>query len=163
MTTSIARARADLEAGRYWKARDRLNGLIRDRPDRQVIELLATVHHAMHDLPAAGALWFVTGRQDEVAQLSIAAWRERHGNEEARWHSIPSPVRRTARLQHLKALEGAAREVAVERRSGSVSFGHLRTASRWEWVGSMAVGTFMICAIAMVVVGVWTTVEWIWP
>ena len=75
--TAIARARADLVAGRHWKARDRLDGLLSVRQDSEVADLLATVHYEMHDLPAAGALWFVTGRNDEVARESIAAWRQR--------------------------------------------------------------------------------------
>jgi len=45
-------------------------------------------HHDMQDLPAAGALWFVTGRDDDKARNSIVAWRERYGSDRERWRSI---------------------------------------------------------------------------
>ena len=77
-----------------------------------MLELLATVHHDLGDLPAAGALWFVTGRSDEPAQTSIAAWRERHGGPAAQWFSIPSTVReRHGGRPHIVELERAASRV----------------------------------------------------
>jgi hypothetical protein len=72
VTTSIALARADLDEGRAWKARDRLDGLLTTRQDDEVLDLMGEVRFAMGDLPAAGALWFVTGRDDETAaQLTL--------------------------------------------------------------------------------------------
>jgi hypothetical protein len=91
---SLARPRADLAAGRAWKARDRLIGTLTHRQDAELLDLLATVHHTMQDLPAAGALWFATGRSDDVAAPAQATWRERHGNDQDRWRSLPAPVRR---------------------------------------------------------------------
>ncbi|RJS47369.1 DUF6584 family protein [Nocardioides cavernaquae] len=73
MTDALARARADLAAGRPWKARDRLTGLLTVRQDPELLDLLATVHFEMQDLPAAGALWFATGRTDADALEAIAA------------------------------------------------------------------------------------------
>lgn len=93
MTNALVRARADLEAGRAWKARDRLAGLLVDRQDDEVLDLLATVHLRMSDLPSAGALLFVLAREEPEAQEAIEAWRERYGDPEARWRSIPAPVR----------------------------------------------------------------------
>lgn len=94
MTDALTRARADLEAGRAWKARDRLSGLLTDRQDDEVLDLLAQVHREMGNLPEAGALWFVTRRDDELAREALAAWRERFGSDIARMNSIPRPVRR---------------------------------------------------------------------
>lgn len=108
---SIARARADLDAGRPWKARDRLTGLLAHRQDLEVLDLLATVHHDMQDLPAAGALWFVTGRDDDNARNSIAAWRERYGSDQVRWRSIPGPIRREVRARDLRSLQEAATDM----------------------------------------------------
>jgi hypothetical protein len=161
VNTSIARARADLDAGRPWKARDRLNGLLRDRQDAEVLDLLATVHYEMHDLPAAGALWFVIGRDDEIAHDSITAWRQRHGNDEARWHSIPSPVRRSASSRHLSALEGAAKRVAAGRRSRWNEPGEY-IPSWWDRCEPIVFGAFAIWALAMIGVGMWTVFLWIW-
>jgi len=161
VTTSIARARADLAGGRAWKARDRLNGLLADRQDFEVLDLLATVHYEMHDLPAAGALWFVTGRDDEVARASLAAWRERHGNDEARWHSIPGSVRRRARSPHVSSLEGAAKRVARGRRR-PWDPGYAYTETWWERFENIFFGVFVIWALAMIGVGMWTVFQWLW-
>lgn len=111
MSEALDRARADLAAGRVWRARDRLNGLLTHRQDDEVLELLAHVHVEMGDLPAAGALFYVlrrgeagTATPDERA--AIEAWRQRFGNEDARWRSVPAPVRlaRADDLQELRAL-----------------------------------------------------------
>ncbi|MET0999596.1 MAG: DUF6584 family protein [Marmoricola sp.] len=161
MTASIARARADLAAGRAWQARDRLNGLLAHRQDAEVLDLLATVHYEMHDLPAAGALWFVTGRDDEMAHASVAAWRDRHGNDEARWLSIPGPVRRRARSRHLSALEGAAKRVRAGRRPrwNAVSYHH--SERWWERFEPAIFGALAIWALAMMGIGMWTVIQWI--
>ncbi len=60
---AVERARADLAAGRAWKARDRLTGHLADSQDPEALELLGEVHYGMGDLPAAGAAWFGTGRR----------------------------------------------------------------------------------------------------
>ena len=73
MSDGLARATADLAAGRPWSARNRLNGVLAHRQDTEVLDLLATVHYEMQDLPAAGALWYVLGRDDDAAQRSIEA------------------------------------------------------------------------------------------
>ncbi|WP_182377046.1 DUF6584 family protein [Nocardioides sp. WS12] len=104
MTNALVRARADLEAGRAWKARDRLTSVLVTRQDDEVLELLIQVHLQMGDLPKAGALLFVLGREDDVAQEAIAAWRQRFGDGDARWRSIPAPVR-YSRADHLYALQ----------------------------------------------------------
>lgn len=161
MNSSLDRARADLEAGRPWKARDRLNGILGDRQDAEVLDLLAAVHYEMHDLPAAGAIWFVTGRDDHMAQDAIAAWRERHGNDEARWRSIPSPIRSKARSQHLGALEGAAKRASAGRRSRWDAPSPYAE-SRWERVESIAFGAVAVWVLVMIGIGMWTVFWWIW-
>ncbi len=92
MRGAIDRARLDIEDGRLWKARDRLSGGLVHRQDDEFVDLLATVHHRMGDLPAAGALWFVIGRDDGTARAAIAAWQERCGDELDRYFSIPNPL-----------------------------------------------------------------------
>jgi hypothetical protein len=154
---SLARARADLAAGRAWKARDRLTGLLAHRHDLEVLDLLASVHHEMQDLPAAGALWFVTGRDDDKARSSIAAWRERHGSDRARWLSIPGPIRREARAGDLGSLQEAATSEAgrFARPRQTDDF----TEAWWEPIVSIA---FLVWVAAMIVIGMWTVVRWIW-
>lgn len=126
-----------------------------------MLDLLATVYYEMPDLPAAGAIWFTTGRDDRAAQDSIAAWRERHGNDEARWHSIPSPIRSWADSTHLAALKGSAAQIAARRRSGWNALGAF-VESRWDRLVPIAFGAVVFGFLAMVGIGLWTVLHWIW-
>ncbi|GGM67018.1 hypothetical protein GCM10011608_60390 [Micromonospora sonchi] len=161
MSDGLARARADLAAGRPWKARDRLNGVLVHRQDHEVLDLLATVHYEMQDLPAAGALWFVLGRDDEAAQRSISAWLEQHRNDIARWHSVPGPVRRKASTERLEGLRRAAGQAD---KGGTRDIGPVAELStRWEGIviGGCAI-TVLVWLLAMVGIGMWTVFRWIW-
>ncbi|KRB77307.1 hypothetical protein ASE01_11265 [Nocardioides sp. Root190] len=150
MTDALLRARADLEAGRLWQARDRLTGLLTHRQDDEVLSLLADVHLRMGDLPKAGALLAALGREDDQAQLALAAWRQRHGDEDARLRSIPRPVR-DGRPDVVGALAADVGDVG----DGDES---------WGWQGSAAFAgclLVMLALVALVVVGVITVVGWI--
>ena len=50
MTTSIERARADLEAGRAWKARDRLEGALADRQDHELLDPMLAPQRLLYRL-----------------------------------------------------------------------------------------------------------------
>lgn len=165
MTDALARARADLDAGRPWKARDRLTGLLAVRQDPELLDLLAAVHFSMSDLPAAGALWFITGRDDPDALLAVAAWRERFGNDEARWQSLPRVVRSNATDRALRDLRRSARNVQEERSArhraewrqadrqaqpSSVS----ETAIVWALIG------LLISLVALILIGAGTVIGW---
>jgi len=90
----VEQARADIAAGREWRARERLAAHLADRYDPEALELLGEVHHAMRDLPAAGAAWFGTNRRGADVDEAIAAWRERHGDDFPQmWRSLPRLVR----------------------------------------------------------------------
>jgi hypothetical protein len=162
VTDQLARARSDLASGRLWKARDRLHGILIHRQDVEVLDLLATVYHAMQDLPAAGALWFATGRDDDLAHESIAAWRERFGNDVARWQSIPAAIRRRELNANLRQLERDAADMPTEgRRAGRAS--PVPAPSWWEPVvfGGGAI-LFGLWLVTMIVIGMWTVLRWIW-
>ena len=60
--TVVEEARAALEAGVPWRARDLLAAHVIER-DPEALALLAQVHHDMGDLPRAGAIWFAAGRR----------------------------------------------------------------------------------------------------
>lgn len=83
-TAVISRARADLEAGRAWKARDRLQGALANAPhDQAILALLGDIAWAMDDLPAAGAAWWLTDRTGSEVDTAYAALYERAGNNPA--------------------------------------------------------------------------------
>lgn len=135
MSTGVERARADLAAGRAWKARDRLQGVVADCVDADVLDLLATVYSQMGDLPAAGALWFATGREDEATHTCLIAWRERYGGELAQWRSIPRPVRKGCepmRCSPLSVRRGALRTRRVVEDRQTPATGHGGTLSPWR-------------------------------
>lgn len=78
----IDRARADLAAGRAWKARDRLQGARASAPyDQEILGLLGEVAWSMGDLPAAGAAWWLTERTGPDVDAALAALRERAGDD----------------------------------------------------------------------------------
>lgn len=126
------RADADIAAGRLWLARQRLSSYLVERPDTEVIAKLADVHLAMGDLPAAGALLFVLGRDDDAASTALAAWRRQYNGPAAQWRSIPRAVRVSVRTPHLERLRDEA--VAETRRRGDRSIAHAAPMSVGERV-----------------------------
>lgn len=79
---ALARARADLDAGRLWKARDRLRGAFAAKPsDQEVLFLLGEVLFAMGDLPEAGRYWTMTAHSGDEFDAAYAALLERHGSD----------------------------------------------------------------------------------
>lgn len=84
MSDVIARARADLDRGEPWRARDRLTAAFKADPSRaDVADLLGDVHATMGDLPAAGRWWMLTEDDDERHEAARRAFAERHGRRGA--------------------------------------------------------------------------------
>ncbi|MGG5260989.1 DUF6584 family protein [Phycicoccus avicenniae] len=160
MTGAVDRARADLEAGRPWMARDRLTSALQVRQDDEILDLLAEVHVRMHDLPAAGALWFATGRSDEAARDAVAVWAARFPSDDARWSSIPRPLRLRAGSPGLEELRRrlAARPLG-ESRPADVPEPETR-ADRVLFPAMLVGGVLWV--VAMVLIGAWTVLRWIW-
>lgn len=160
VTDAVERARAELAAGRPWMARTRLNGALAHRQDHEVLDLLASVHYEMRDLPAAGALWFVLGREDDAAREAIEAWRQIYRHDLARWHSIPGPVRRTVRAGHVEELRAAAA------RNGRAARDSRSPAAPEKWWEPVVFGGCAIIAVLWVLstlgIGMWTVFHWIW-
>jgi hypothetical protein len=162
---AVQRARADLAAGREWKARDRLTGHLAGEYDAEALELLGEVYYAMRDLPSAGAAWFGTNRRGEDVDQAILAWRERHHDHFAQmWSSLPRSVR---------GLEGNKRVDALRRRAehavSSDKTTHQRPAGRADTAGggvdaatviAIALGVlFVACAV----IGFVTLLQWVVP
>lgn len=160
MTEALARARADLAAGRAWLARDRLTGLLRDRQDEEVLALLAEVHLAMGDLPKAGALLAVLGGEGAEHEAALAAWRRRYGDADARWRSIPAPVR-SARADAIAALQEAERGRPVGERDLPAADPHPdRPVSITGCLLVLLALVVVVVALLLAVVGAVTVVRW---
>jgi hypothetical protein len=73
----VERARADINDGRLWKARERLLGVIRSEPhNAEALDLAGMVYFSMGDHPAAGRFWALTTRDDDDARRARQALEE---------------------------------------------------------------------------------------
>lgn len=165
---AVERARADLAAGRAWKARDRLTGFLRDEYDDEALELLGEVHHTMGDLPAAGAAWFGTARRGRDVDEAIEAWRERYDDHfPEMWRSLPRTVREQPGNKRVEALRRRAEQTVAAAAAARPSAGAHETSSNQGGggpdaavviAGILAV-VFLICAV----IGFVTLLRWIIP
>ncbi|XVX18615.1 DUF6584 family protein [Actinomycetota bacterium] len=167
MSDVLDRARKDLSEGRPWVARARLTGAIANRRDDALVDLLAQVHHEMRDLPAAGRLWFVTGRSDHTALESIAAWQEQSPAPQTRWASIPAPLRDPARSPAMAQLwrdardggDGATRHVGPD---GRLTRADEPVEDGWlDYLGMAGCGLVVLALAALLLIAGWTVVQWL--
>ena len=108
---AVQRARADVAAGREWKARERLVGHLAGEYDAEALEMLGEVNYAMRDLPAAGSAWFGTARRGTEVDEAVEAWRERHGDQFPQmWSSLPRSVRERDGNKRVDALRRRAEQ-----------------------------------------------------
>ncbi len=158
---AVARARADIAAGREWKARDRLLGYVADRADPEGLELLGEVEYSMRDLPAAGAAWFGTSRRGADVDEAVEAWRERHADQfDHMWRSLPRSVRDNPGNARVEALRRRAEQlrpaVPSARPAAPASGGGVDAAV----VITVALAIlFVVCAV----VGAVTVLRWLLP
>lgn len=173
----IERARRDVAEGRPWAARRRLGSYLGAHPaDQEARDLLGEVHHGMGDLPAAGAAWFLTARDDAVAREAIALLRDEHrrslngllGAIDARLAvddpAWPEPVR-----ERLRELDHEARAAGIGWQPGARRARRPPGTTAVEipaagWRGRLAVG-LMLGILALVtglmLLGVGVAVVWL--
>jgi len=161
----VERARAHLEAGREWKARDLLVGHVAGDYDPAALELLGEVSYAMRDLPSAGAAWFGTSRRGADVDAAIEAWRERHHDHFAQmWSSLPRSVRDLHGNKRVDALRRRAEqsrgsEQPPDHRPHAESESS-RRAIDTATIIAVALGVlFVACAL----IGFVTVVRWLVP
>ncbi|GAA4410835.1 hypothetical protein GCM10023168_30970 [Fodinibacter luteus] len=106
---AVRDARAALETGSAWRARDLLAAHVEAERDPDALAELARVLHDMGDLPRAGAMWFAAGATGPEADADVAAWREQsHDDFAVMWHSLPASVRAEPRARRVEALRERA-------------------------------------------------------
>ncbi|WP_435771516.1 hypothetical protein [Nocardioides sp. SYSU DS0651] len=114
---------------------------------------------------AAGVLWWLTGREDDEARIAVAAWEERYGNAEARWHSIPAPVRRLADSDERgdrKSVTQRVDELRAALPSHQRDFQRADRRMRWpERVACVALLACLLSILALLAIGAWTVVQWL--
>ncbi|MFK4492954.1 tetratricopeptide repeat protein [Dermacoccus nishinomiyaensis] len=161
--TALDRARGDIAQGRLWMARQRLTSYLVESPDDEVIALLAQVHLEMGDLPAAGALLFVLGRDDEVAREAIAAWRTFRGGPAAQWRSIPRRVRMVSTAPQVAQLRVEAGEPRRWHGDRAPQEGY--TAGWRERAGDIGCGLTIVLvtswSLFLMLWGAWSFSQWV--
>lgn len=162
----IDRARADLEAGRPWKARDRLTGWLHQNPtDQDALGLLGDVYMRMGDEPAAGRALMLTERDDEDTRRAVEAFEARYGNTAARIQALGVrvpfdrwPPRVQERLRALQQRADADGLRWIEDRPGSPV--ELPPKGPW-WHEALAMGAFGLLVapwiVGAIVMAVWIT------
>ena len=164
---AVERARADLAAGRAWKARDRLTGYLRDEYDDEALELLGEVHHTMGDLPAAGAAWFGTARRGRDVDEAIEAWRDRYDDHfPEMWRSLPRTVREQPGNKRVEALRRRAEQTGAAAASIRPSGDHEVSSDQGGGGPDTAVVIAVVLAVLFAicaVIGFVTLLRWIIP
>ena len=108
----VAQARALVEDGRSWQARDLLTAHVETERDVEALTLLGHVHQGMGDLPRAGAAWFAAGVRGPEADEAVVAWRERsHDDFGVMWRSLPPSFQAEPRPARIEALRARALRV----------------------------------------------------
>lgn len=155
---AIARARDDVAAGHVWMARDRLAGRLCNVCDTETLTLLAEIHLAMQDLPAAGAMLFVLGQSD--ATEAIAAWEAKYPDVGERWLSLPRTIR-VEDNEYVRTLRNAAgRERPLTR--APQKHWTSRPPTRMEAVSGIIGMLIHVSFFAYGIIGFATILHWIW-
>lgn len=156
----VDKARADLRAGREWKARDQLVGHVANSYDPDALGLLGEVHATMRDLPSAGAAWFGTNRRGADVDDAVDAWRDRHSDNFVQmWHSLPRSVRDHEGNKRVDALR---RRVEKDQPAAGVDAaeGDSEGGVDAAVIIAVAVGIlFLVCAV----IGFVTLLGWLVP
>jgi hypothetical protein len=175
-SNAVQRARVDLEAGREWKARERLVGHLAGEFDAEALELLGEVNYAMRDLPAAGAAWFGTGRRGKDVDEAVEAWRERHGDHFAQmWSSLPRSVReregnkrvdalrRRAEQDRASATSAASPQPPGAGQTGAGSPGDTSSGEGGPDAATVIAMALAVLFVACAVIGLVTLLGWLIP
>jgi hypothetical protein len=177
---AVERARADLAAGREWKARELLVEHLAGEFDAEALELLGEVNYAMRDLPAAGAAWFGTTRRGKDVDEAVEAWRERHGDHFAEmWSSLPTSVRDREGNKRVDALRRRAEQgrtpstpsaplppgagQAAPEQAGAGSFGDPSPGEGGPDAATIIAVALAVLLVACAVIGLVTLLGWLIP
>lgn len=111
----LTHARAAIDAGVAWRARDLLAAHVETERDPEALALLGEVYESMGDLPRAGAIWFAAGAKGDEVDAAVAAWRAQSGDDFAvMWWSLPASARVEPLPRRLEALRERARAAGAD-------------------------------------------------
>ena len=163
--TPVERAKAELAAGRAWKARDRLLGAVAGYPaDQAVLGMLGEVLFRLGDLPEAGRYWYLTARTGADVDAAIEALVERCGRSpEQLARSLPLVAPVDAYPAAVAARLDGLPEQAFRRRAEAPPEEWWSSASTAERVRDLAANvgavTLLVVFLTVVVLGVLELVQ----
>ena len=106
----LEQARAAIDAGATWRARDLLAAHVEADRDPAVLTMLGEVYTSMGDLPRAGAIWFAAGAKGDEVDAAVSAWRAQSRDDfTLMWWSLPASVRVEPMPRRIEALRERAR------------------------------------------------------
>jgi len=165
-TPDLSRARRDIDEGRPWKAKDRLEGMLVTFPaDQDVLGLLGDVNWSMGDAPEAGRAWYLTDRTGPDVDAAVAALTERYGMPglanrlpvKAPFGSYPP-----AAHQRLKALQKAQRKAGQKwpKAPSTRGVGQMRDSKVRGAVATVALAVIIALTVGIWLVGLVALVRW---
>jgi len=164
----FGRVREDIDSGRLWKARDRLQGhLSTDHADQDVLDVLGSVWFAMGDLPQAGRHWFLAERSDAAASAAREAFYERFSHDAGNvLRALPRPAEPAAypaavraRLEELtSASGGTVRWYPSGWKPATYEFDEsLQQSRRDAWLST----GIILGVVALLLIGALTVASWL--
>lgn len=116
----LSHARAAVDGGVAWRARDLLAAHVETERDPEALALLGEVYESMGDLPRAGAIWFAAGAKGDEVDAAVAAWRAQSGDDFAvMWWSLPASARVEPLPRRVEALRERARAAGADIDAGA--------------------------------------------
>ena len=158
MTNRILdKARAEIEKGNLWRAKEILQGAIRSESyDVKLFEMMGTVFLRMGDLPEAGRFLFLSGVRRPEYLEPIEVFLSRHKQKEP--HDFVRLLPRRARLRTVSDYPDTVAQVLREMgfpevlRDEDVISDQPKTGN--STLASITCGTIALITLALIILGV---------
>lgn len=154
---SIDKARKELENGNLWRAKEILQGAIRNgRYDVQLFEMMGTVLLRMGDLPEAGRFLFLSGVRKPEYLEPIEIFLSRHRKKQ--WQEFFHVLPRTARLRTVsdypQEVGQTLREMDFPEILKDENGGVYQPQTSSDIVGWVTCGAIVSVALTLIILGV---------
>lgn len=153
----LARARAEVEAGRPWRARSKLRTWIAQFPfDPRLAQLLGEFEMEAGELPAAGRWLWLAGSTAEGHREAVATFLDRAGAE-VLWNALPSRLRADPSWSppDVVVQAFAERGVSLEAKRDWLQRGGADAGAGIGWLDALGLVAFL----AVVGLGLWKAIE----
>ena len=168
MTNRILdKARAEVEKGNLWRAKEILQGAIRsngnDRYDGQLFEMLGTVFLRMGDLPEAGRFLFLSGVRNPEYLEAVEIFLSRHRGKARQnlLHHLPHRARLRTLSDYPVAVAQAFREMGFPETLKAEETRRYLPQTRSDVIAWLTCGTIALVTLTLIILGVMKLLEMI--